>query len=66
MAQQLITEQPTCIGLCEGWCGRVDHHLVDGMCAECRERCATIDAGVSGEVTLNLDAMSQFLTGTEV
>ncbi|MBD3609923.1 MAG: hypothetical protein HUJ30_05180 [Gammaproteobacteria bacterium] len=26
------------IGRCEGWCGLIDHHLIDGMCEQCRAR----------------------------
>lgn len=26
------------IGECEGFCGRVDHHLIGGLCPQCREK----------------------------
>ncbi|WP_126456704.1 hypothetical protein [Sulfuriflexus mobilis] len=44
------------IGLCEGWCGRVDHHLVEGLCRECRARSQIVSNDDVEEVPLGAEA----------
>lgn len=45
--------QNTSIGRCEGWCGTVDHHLVDGLCEACRLRSLTTDSEPEPEMACN-------------
>jgi len=47
------------IGLCEGWCGCVDHNLVDGLCANCHKRTKTI---VASNAALNAANISKPLS----
>ena len=43
----------TSIGRCEGWCGTVDHHLVEGLCEVCRLRSLTIGKEPEPEMARN-------------
>jgi len=59
VAQQIKSET---IGLCEGWCGCVDHHLIDGLCKSCHSRTKTTDTRKN--VVLQHENINKFLTAS--
>lgn len=50
------------IGRCEGPCGLIDHHLVGGLCVNCRVVC--VDTDIADEAA-NVNAVAGYVAGSK-